>query len=97
MVVTDLIYQAARAVAGWLGLHGTIVTIAAASIAGIYLLHEFGDFLVIASRWVQVASIVLAAIATVLLAGVLTGILSLDGSVGTLLDAVASLANQVLH
>lgn len=97
MVVAELI----ESVVGWLGslvgLGGVAIGAIAVVLIALFYGHELANVLFRISRGLRMAVIVATALVAVLLAALYFDVIALEGSVGQLVDALASILNGVIH
>lgn len=97
MVVAEIIATIVEFAAEHLGVAGPMVGLSAVALIVLFYGHELADVMTRLGRAMRIAVFVAASVFGVLLVGLFTGVLSLDGGIGAVVALLADLVNGVIH
>lgn len=97
MVLVELLETVLGFVGGLVGLSAAQIGALAVMIAVLYYLYEFSDVLFRASRWTRVGVFVGAALTVAAIAGVASGVITLNSGLGGVVSAVVEWLNGVMQ
>lgn len=94
MVVAEIIATIVEFVAARLGVAGPFVGVTVVALIVLFYGHELAAVMTRIGRVTRVAVVVAASVFGVLLVGLWTGVLSLDGGIGALVELLAELVTE---
>lgn len=97
MVVFEFLEFVLGFIAEQLELHGLKIGALAVFLGVAWYAREASDLFIVLARWTRTGSVLVLAIGTLLVVGLMTGFLSLSGGLGGVLDAILGAVNGVIH